>query len=70
VVAGLAAELVPPRAALIHRLLVLLGLVGATVLLGPGAWGTMEIGLATGGPVGAVLVAELLLLALPLIDDA
>jgi len=70
VVAGLAAELLSPRATMIRWLLVLLGLVGATVLLGPGAWGTIEIGLASGGPVGAVLLAALLLLALPLVDDA
>lgn len=67
---ALAAELLPTRAALVRGAAVLLGSAGATLLLGPGAWVALDVGLATGGPVAAVFLGALLLLVLPVVDLA
>ena len=70
VTGGLVAEVLAARAALLRSAAVLAGAAGVALLLGPGAWVTLDVGLATGGPVGAVLLGALLLLVLPVIDHA
>ncbi len=66
---ALAAELLPGPP-LVRTAAVLAGSAGATLLLGPGAWLALDVGLATGGPAGAVFLGTLLLLVLPLVDSA
>ena len=69
-VGSLAAEVLPQRAAAARAAAVLVGSAGATLLLGPGAWVALDVGLATGGPAAAAFLCVLLLLVLPVVDLA
>ena len=70
VAGGLAAEVLPERAALARGAAVLIGSAGVVLLLGPGAWVAPDVGLATGGPAGAVFLGALVLLVLPVVELA
>lgn len=62
--------LLPSRRTVASSLLTLGTPTVAAVWLGPAVWLSFEIGLAGGAPVAAVLVAALVLLALPAIETA
>ena len=64
----LVAALLPSRQPVARVVVVALALVPAAVLLGPAVWTGFEVGLNTGGPGSVLLLAVLVLLALPLID--
>ncbi len=64
------AGVLPRRCTPAQVMAVVVGLVPAVALLAPAVWSGLDAGLALGGPPSAVLLAVLLLLAVPLADLA